>query len=172
MPNQLPRPRSVLLVLVSLSLIYLAVVMSGRSRDRAETESLTQAKDEQRHARLCQGLAEKYDPQSEALVPELGAVIGPNNLPLDRRALYASVALSCVTESLSVAPLLRMRQLVVDLFSPCSMPRFLPTESTCNPRRQVPRVLLPMESCLSPWRSRFAKRRFARSSSPACDALA
>lgn len=72
------------------------------------------AKDEQRHAKLCQGLAENYDPQSVALVPELGSVIGPNNLPLDRRTLYASVALSCVTESLSVALLLRMRQLVVD----------------------------------------------------------
>lgn len=64
--------------------------------------------DELRHARLCRSIIDASEPG----VPALAArplTLGAPAWPLPQRALYASVALGCVTESLSCALLLTMR---------------------------------------------------------------
>ncbi len=67
------------------------------------------AGDERVHAAHCRRIVDALAPGRAPLPPELGIALGPRDAPPDRRALYASVALGCVTESLSTALLLEMR---------------------------------------------------------------
>jgi len=72
------------------------------------------AQEEEEHAVLCRKIVDSLQPGLRALEPNLGVALGPEWLPRSQRALYASVALSCVTESLSTAFLLEMRELVTN----------------------------------------------------------
>lgn len=70
------------------------------------------ADDERRHARRCRALIEALGGEAEAddgLAPA-PFVLGPPELAPRDRALYAAVAVGCVTESLSCALLLELRR--------------------------------------------------------------
>jgi len=65
--------------------------------------------DEREHAVRCRAVVDALDPGLEAGAPDLRSTLGPGSLSVEARALYASVAVGCVTESLSTALLLEMR---------------------------------------------------------------
>ena len=67
------------------------------------------AEDERRHAIHCRKVVDSIGPELPALEPDRSVRLGPAGMSPARRALYASVALGCVTESLSTALLLEMR---------------------------------------------------------------
>lgn len=67
------------------------------------------AKDEREHAVHCRGVVESIAPGLPALAPDRSVRLGPLGMTASQRALYASVALGCVTESLSTALLIEMR---------------------------------------------------------------
>ncbi|MBX3273449.1 MAG: hypothetical protein KF729_24510 [Sandaracinaceae bacterium] len=67
------------------------------------------ADDEVRHAAHCRRIVDALAPGLPPLSPDRGVVLGPRDASAARRALYASVALGCVTESLSTALLIEMR---------------------------------------------------------------
>jgi hypothetical protein len=71
------------------------------------------ALDEQRHAVLCRNLALEFDPDALFHTPHIGASLGPRHWSLTDQILYASVALCCVTETLSTALLIEMQGLAV-----------------------------------------------------------
>ena len=66
------------------------------------------AEDETVHAAHCRRIVEELSPGLPPLAPDLDVVLGEGTDPA-RRALYTSVALGCITESLSTALLLEMR---------------------------------------------------------------
>lgn len=68
------------------------------------------AADERVHARHCRAVIDELAPGLAPLAPDLAVHLGPRDAPAARRALFASVALGCVTESLSTALLLEMRR--------------------------------------------------------------
>lgn len=68
------------------------------------------AADELVHAVHCQKIVEALDPGRAPLRPDLAIALGPSDPSPARRALYASVALGCITESLSTALLIVMRK--------------------------------------------------------------
>lgn len=74
------------------------------------TRAFTAAADEHRHAERCRALVIAL---AGATVPPADAPrtleLGPGHLALRDRALYAAVAMGCVTESLSCALLLELR---------------------------------------------------------------
>ena len=72
------------------------------------------AADEVDHAGRCRRVVQHLCPGMEAEPPVLGVVLGPRSLSRMQRALYASVAISCVTESLSTALLIEMRRWATD----------------------------------------------------------
>jgi hypothetical protein len=75
------------------------------------------AEDEAAHAILCRCLVDHIGaghPPLPPLPPRPVVVLGPPGLSVNRRALYASVALSCVTETFSTALLLEMQRLATD----------------------------------------------------------
>ncbi|HUH03280.1 MAG TPA: hypothetical protein VML75_14885 [Kofleriaceae bacterium] len=65
--------------------------------------------DERDHARRCRALVERFHPGLAPLEPAPTQALGPRHASRRDRALYASVAMSCVTETLSAALLLHMR---------------------------------------------------------------
>lgn len=72
------------------------------------------ADDERRHAQLCRAIIDDLQPGLSPLAPDESLRLGPPastdaNTSHAARALYASVALGCVTESLSTALLLELR---------------------------------------------------------------
>lgn len=67
------------------------------------------AADERVHATHCRAVIDSLAPGMPPLPPDASVRLGPSGAPAARRALYASVALGCVTESLSTALLLEMR---------------------------------------------------------------
>lgn len=67
------------------------------------------ADDERDHAARCRALVDRFSPGLASLPPAPAEPLGPRELSRRQRALYASVALSCVTETLSAALLLAMR---------------------------------------------------------------
>ena len=67
------------------------------------------ADDEREHARRCRALVERFHPGLPPLEPAPTQPLGPRHASRASRALYASVAMSCVTETLSAALLLHMR---------------------------------------------------------------
>lgn len=72
----------------------------------------TAAADEERHAARCRAIVAACETRDEPAAPPPAArplALGPRDPDPARRALYASVALGCVTESLSCALLLAMR---------------------------------------------------------------
>lgn len=69
------------------------------------------ASDEVRHASLCRRLVDSLAPDTPPLMAANEAPLGPSAASPVDRALYASVALGCVTESLSTALLIEMRPL-------------------------------------------------------------
>ncbi len=68
----------------------------------------TAADDERRHVGFCRAIVDATDPLPP--LPPRHLQIGPTEPDPGRRALYASVAMGCVTESLSCALLLAMRE--------------------------------------------------------------
>ena len=70
----------------------------------------TAADDERRHALRCRAIVSACDPSLPALAPRAISVAPATHEPDPaRRALYASVAMGCVTETLSCALLVAMR---------------------------------------------------------------
>ena len=67
------------------------------------------ADDERRHAIHCRAVVDSIAPALPALTPDPTVRLGSLGMSAAQRALYASVALGCVTESLSTALLLEMR---------------------------------------------------------------
>ncbi len=65
--------------------------------------------DERTHATLCRAIVDDLDPGLAAL-PPFPFGLGAQSATAERRALYASVALGCVTESLSTALLIEIRK--------------------------------------------------------------
>ncbi len=66
--------------------------------------------DERDHARRCWDVVRSLDPQAERLVPTLRSTLGPPDLSRRDGALYTSVAVGCVTESLSTALLIELQK--------------------------------------------------------------
>ena len=61
------------------------------------------SEDEKVHAVHCRNIVEALEPGRAPLVPNLHIVLGTPHLTVAQRALYTSVALGCITESLSAA---------------------------------------------------------------------
>jgi len=68
------------------------------------------AEDERAHAILCRAIIDDLYPELPPLAPDPSPLLGPPSASAERRALYTSVALGCVTESLSTALLLEIRK--------------------------------------------------------------
>lgn len=68
------------------------------------------AADELVHAVHCRRIVDALDPSVQPLIADLTIRLGPAQLSVRDRALYASVALGCITESLSTALLIEMRR--------------------------------------------------------------
>jgi len=64
--------------------------------------------DERTHAGHCRRIVDELSVGHDPLEPDLDIVLGNERTPL-RRALYTSVALGCITETLSTALLIEMR---------------------------------------------------------------
>lgn len=65
--------------------------------------------DERDHRVRCRAVVDALDPTADAGAPALRRALGSPSLSVRDRALYASVAVGCVTESMSTALLLEMR---------------------------------------------------------------
>jgi hypothetical protein len=72
------------------------------------------AQDEERHAMRCREIVARFGAEPSVPQPP-GLALGPPSLGGARRVLFASVALCCVTETLSTALLLEMRESTTDL---------------------------------------------------------
>lgn len=70
--------------------------------------------DELVHAQHCRSIVESLSPALAPLAPDAVRSLGPSTLDAADRALYTSVALGCVTESLSTALLIELRPHVRD----------------------------------------------------------
>lgn len=93
----------------------LAVELARVEADPAVIELAREAAyDERTHALLCRGLVERFEPGLAPLPPTLGLHLGPHRQSRRRAVLYASVAMSCVTETLSAALLLHMHRAATD----------------------------------------------------------
>jgi hypothetical protein len=93
----------------------LATELERVGADRAVIELAHEAAaDERVHAGLCRNLVDRFEPGLEPLAPALGLRLGPRHRSRRSAALYAAVAMSCVTETLSAALLLHMREAAVD----------------------------------------------------------
>ena len=68
------------------------------------------ANDELRHAERCQQILDLSSKPIKKEIPDTHLVLGPQHHEIHDRVLYACVAMGCVTETLSTALLLRMRQ--------------------------------------------------------------
>lgn len=86
------------------------------------------AGEETDHATLCRCIVDHLAPGLAVLPPMPVVALGPVDLPLARRALFASVALSCVTETLSTALLLEMLRLASDPLVEATVRRILRDE--------------------------------------------
>lgn len=67
------------------------------------------AADERHHAELCRRIVDELGPGLAPLEPDRDVRLGPAGASPARRALFASIALGCITETLSTALLLEMR---------------------------------------------------------------
>ena len=76
--------------------------------------TLEASRDETAHAALCRGVVAAHASHLGPLPPRPHARLGPAELSRSQRALYEAVALSCVTETLSVAFLVELRTCVSD----------------------------------------------------------
>lgn len=68
------------------------------------------AADERTHAALCRAILDRSGAPLDAAAPVTGTLLGPPALDSSERALYACVALSCITETLSTALLADMQK--------------------------------------------------------------
>lgn len=68
------------------------------------------AEDERRHAVLCRNVIAQTHTEVAFGIPQLGIRLGPHELDLRKKILYAAVSLSCVTETLSTALLIEMQK--------------------------------------------------------------
>lgn len=82
---------------------------ASTGKTEAYEMSRAAAEDELRHAKLCEKILEDTGRATVSLKPELGVGLGPEGLSVRKRALYACVSLSCITETLSTALLVEMR---------------------------------------------------------------
>lgn len=76
--------------------------------DRVAAMAEAAAGDERRHAALCRAILDRSPAALEPYVPGPALPLGPISLRPAASALYATVALSCVTETLSAALLVEM----------------------------------------------------------------
>lgn len=67
------------------------------------------AADELQHAILCEKILTEFGSTLRHELPERGIILGPQDLSPERRALYASISLGAITETLSTALLIEMR---------------------------------------------------------------
>jgi hypothetical protein len=81
---------------------------SGAGRDLVAMARQA-ALDERAHAARCRALVLRFAPDPAPPAPAGSVTLGPPQADVARRALYASVAMCCVTETLSTALLLEMR---------------------------------------------------------------
>lgn len=72
------------------------------------------SRDEERHAGHCRNLVRRFGGAALAPVPHETTRLGPPQLLRAQRALFTSVALSCVTETFSTALLFELRRLAID----------------------------------------------------------
>lgn len=90
----------------------LAALLDGDARSsRASTEA---SRDELRHADACRALVERFAPGEHAPVARARVSIHLAPRDVRDRGLYGAVALGCVTESLSVALLMEIRERTTD----------------------------------------------------------
>ncbi len=88
----------------------LAAALDGAGFPALAARARTAADDERRHAVRCRALVETCRPGLAPLAPRTLSVAPPGGeADPARRALYASVAMGCVTETLSCALLVAMR---------------------------------------------------------------
>lgn len=71
-------------------------------------------RDEIDHAERCRAIVDRLQPGLDPVAPPRDIHLGPRDLTPRRRTLYACVALSCVTETLSSALLLAMSETATD----------------------------------------------------------
>jgi hypothetical protein len=91
--------------------------------------ALQAARDESEHATLCRRVVAAHAPSLPSQAPRDGIRLGPATLAGEQRALYQAVALSCVTETLSVGLLLEMRACVRDPAAMAAVSRIVRDES-------------------------------------------
>jgi hypothetical protein len=91
--------------------------------------ALRASRDETEHAALCRGVVDAHARDLAPLLPRHRTRLGPPSLSRRQRALYEAVALSCVTETLSVALLLEMRSCVRDPPAQAAVTRIVRDES-------------------------------------------
>jgi hypothetical protein len=89
----------------------LAVDLAAAGEPALATRARTATDDERRHALRCRAIVDACRPGLAPLTPRPLAVAPPAGPDVDpvRRALYASAAIGCVTETLSCALLVAMR---------------------------------------------------------------
>lgn len=88
----------------------LARELDGLGHSDLARRAITAAADEERHAIRCRELVTTLGGDCTALEEARVCVLGPRELSPRDRALYAAVAIGCVTESLSCALLLELRE--------------------------------------------------------------
>ncbi len=88
----------------------IAVELDRHAATTLATRARRAAEDERRHASRCRALVEALDTAAGPAAAPRALVLGPLDLEPRDRALYAAVALGCVTESLSCALLLALRE--------------------------------------------------------------
>ena len=67
------------------------------------------SEDENRHGTLCRKIISASRTTVRPITPQLGVALGPASLSLRAQTLYACVAISCITETLSTALLVEMQ---------------------------------------------------------------
>lgn len=94
----------------ALLFVSLAGELDGLGHSELARRAATAATDEQRHAIRCRDLVTTLGGDCAVLETARVCVLGPRELSRRDRVLYAAVAIGCVTESLSCALLLELRE--------------------------------------------------------------
>jgi len=84
-------------------------LLETQGRDAVTQMAEAASTDERRHAVLCRNIINEFDPRLTPHAPRAEVSMGPAGLTISQRALYSCVAASCVTETLSTALLIEMR---------------------------------------------------------------
>jgi hypothetical protein len=93
----------------------LAADLEATGEDRSLVAMARQAaRDEERHAARCRELVARFAGSEAPPLPARRLRVEAGGLTRGQRALFAGVALSCVTETLSTALLLELREAAID----------------------------------------------------------